>query len=65
MSITTHWFKFELKNPDRMTTREQWRGMSQWLRISRNYVEKAINPDDITKALHNSLVYGIGRYNAK
>ena len=55
-----HWFDYKLTNPDRMTTKEQWKSTSRWLRMARNRVEEAIDLDEVCKSVSDALLYGIG-----
>ncbi|MFA5298134.1 MAG: hypothetical protein WC389_08000 [Lutibacter sp.] len=40
--MNNKWFKFVLKDYDRNTTREQWRKISQYLRIYANIVSEEL-----------------------
>jgi len=52
-----HLFSYELKNPNRQTTKSQWKKVQRWLRIYRSRVEKEVELD-IKHVLLDLMLYG-------
>ncbi len=52
-----HLFNYELKNPNRQTTKSQWKEVQRWLRTCRNRVEETAEPT-IRGAMLELMLFG-------
>lgn len=52
-----HLFSYMFKDPDRQTTKNQWKAISWWLRVCRNKVEDKLKPQ-INQHITDLLCFG-------
>lgn len=57
-----HAFKYEMTNPDRNTTKKNWKAIQRWIREVRNKVEKEIDWDAAKQAISDAMITGTGIY---
>lgn len=57
------WFRFLLtKNLPRTTTQQEYKRISQWLRICRHEVSKLIDLSELDRVFTDMIVFGTGAW---